>query len=145
MPTQSFRAVLLLLSKDEDGLPWSSPRWQTLTGVFGQPWEADKDARDGAPAKNVPSWNVHVAKAVKVFAQTAWSLPAKEQDGYITTRAIDNDSAGRSAWATWVGKELKNWKINTIIDQVLSARNASPVAVLSAMRLRQVSCQPAAE
>ncbi|KAF8422282.1 P-loop containing nucleoside triphosphate hydrolase protein [Boletus edulis BED1] len=135
-------AALLLFSKDEDGLPWNSPRWQKLTGVFGLPWETDPGASDDAPAKNVPSWNVRVANAVKVFTQAAWSLPSKEQDEYITTRVIDNNALGRSAWTTWIQKESKNWKINTIIDQVLVTQNASPTAVLSAMRVQQL---PSAE
>ncbi|KAG6370138.1 P-loop containing nucleoside triphosphate hydrolase protein [Boletus reticuloceps] len=67
---------------------------------------------------------------------------SKEQDEYITTRVIDNNTLGRSAWTTWIQKESKNWKINTIIDQVLVTQNASPKAVLSAMRVQQL---PSAE
>ncbi|KIK11276.1 hypothetical protein PISMIDRAFT_122983 [Pisolithus microcarpus 441] len=136
MPSQSLTAALLLLGKD--GLPWGTPTWQSLTRIHGEPWATAENAPDDSLALHVPEWTTRVAKHVKAFATKVWGMAPSKQDAYVAKRAKDNDSVGRTAWATFVSKRSGQWGINKIVDDVLVGAGRSPAQVLQAAQIYEV-------
>ena len=139
MPTKSLTSALLLLSADIPTLPWGSPTWQTLTRMAGEPWAYDDQAEDKALSPNVKEWTVGLAKKVKAFVTTVCSLNGEKRDEHVTKKTPDNDSAGRTAWSTFVAKKSGAWGLNKIIDQVLEENGRAPAAVYRVMGQKDVS------
>ncbi|KAH7905302.1 P-loop containing nucleoside triphosphate hydrolase protein [Hygrophoropsis aurantiaca] len=139
MPSPPIYSALLVLGNSE-GLPWNIPAWQAITKVHGIPWQTVDGAADMDKSPYVARWTVKVAKAVKVFAQNAWSRPIEPnlQDDYIVTRKADNDSAGRKSWKDFVMGNLVKWKLNKIVDEVFESEQRSPYDVLAAHETRKL-------
>ncbi|KAI6029042.1 P-loop containing nucleoside triphosphate hydrolase protein [Pisolithus microcarpus] len=143
MPSQSLTAALLLLGKD--GLPWGTPTWQSLTRIHGEPWATAENAPDDSLALHVPEWTTRVAKHVKAFATKVWGMAPSKQDAYVAKRAKDNDSVGRTAWATFVSKRSGQWGINKIVDDVLVGAGRSPAQVLREFKAQELPFAEAAQ
>ncbi|KAG8220414.1 hypothetical protein J3R82DRAFT_3403, partial [Butyriboletus roseoflavus] len=138
MPTTTLSAALLTVS-NMDGLPWSTPIWQSLTKIHGIPWYYADTAKDDSPAPNYSGWTVKVAKAVKVFAQNVWDLTESSQEKYIVARHADNDSEGRLAWQKFIKESRISVNINKTIDSVLTEHDRGPYQVLQQHNTTSVS------
>ena len=131
--------ALLLLSADIPTLPWGLPTWQTLTRIVGEPWVYDDQAEDKALLPNVKEWTIGLAKKVKAFMTTVCSLNGEKCDEHITKKTPNNDSAGHTAWSTFVTKNSRVWGLNKIVDQVLGENGCAPVAVYRVMGQKDIS------
>ncbi|KAI6144170.1 P-loop containing nucleoside triphosphate hydrolase protein, partial [Pisolithus thermaeus] len=143
MPSQSLTAALLLLGKD--GLPWNIPTWQSISRIHGEPWATAENATDDSLALHVPEWTTRVANHVQAFATKVWGMATSKQDAYVAKRAKDNDSVGRTAWATFVSKRSAQWGINKIIDDVLVGTGRSPAQVLCEFGTQELPFAEAAQ
>lgn len=140
MPTRSLTSALLHLTADAPTLPWGSSTWSQVTKIPGEPWVYDEKTDDKALSPNVKEWTVELAKKVKCFVTTIFALGSPEKrEEYITKKSSDNDTAGRTAWASFVGKRSASWGINKVIDEVLEENGRSPTAVYRAMGTNDVS------
>ncbi|KAI5988912.1 hypothetical protein EDC04DRAFT_2614443 [Pisolithus marmoratus] len=136
MPSLTLTAALLLLGKED--MPWGSPTWQSITKIHGEPWAVAENAANDSPTLHIPEWTTKVANQVKTFAMTVWGLPSTKQEAYVAKRSTDNDSAGRTAWATFISKRSAQWGINKIIDDILVGAGRSPAQVLRDMNTREL-------
>jgi len=130
MPTSTLSSALLLLSNSEE-LPWATAPWQSITKVAGLPWFFDANAADESPAPNYACWTVGIAKTVKTFVETIWTLPEADQDKYTSARKADNDMAGRSAWNRFIKDAKISASINKVINNVLTQHERNPYQVMA--------------
>lgn len=140
MPSQTLTAALLVLGNTE-GLPWTTPEWQTITKVHGVPWNTEVDAPETGRSPNVAEWTNQVANKVQQFAEKVWSMAgnADKQDSFVTTKKADNVSEGRLSWAQFVKDQQGRWGINCIIDEVLYEAGQSPYQIMRELETRKVS------
>lgn len=139
MLTKSLTSVLLLLSTDILTLPWGSPMWQTLTRMVGKPWAYDNQAEDKALSPNVKEWTIRLAKKIKAFVTTVCSLNREKCDKHVMKKTSNNDSAGCTAWSTFIMKKSGAWSLNKIIDQVLEENSHPSAAVYQVMGQKDIS------
>ncbi|KIK12890.1 hypothetical protein PISMIDRAFT_38574, partial [Pisolithus microcarpus 441] len=139
MPSLAISAALLLLGNSE-GLPWTASTWQELTKVFGIPWFTEPDTAPDTPAPNVSSWSTATAQSVKTYAQNLWAQPnIMAQAAYARRAYTDNDAQGRTAWNGWVSANwTATWKLNRIIDEVLTEVKCGPYDTLARFKVKKV-------
>ncbi|KAI6029961.1 hypothetical protein BKA83DRAFT_4489870 [Pisolithus microcarpus] len=139
MPSLAISAALLLLGNSE-GLPWTASTWQELTKVFGIPWFTEPDTAPDTPAPNVSSWSTATAQSVKTYAQNLWAQPnIMAQAAYARRAYTDNDAQGRTAWNGWVSANwTAMWKLNRIIDEVLTEVKCGPYDTLARFKVKKV-------
>ncbi|KAF9236554.1 hypothetical protein BU15DRAFT_63908 [Melanogaster broomeanus] len=140
MSSQSFTAVLLLLSGNTEGLPWDTPPWQALTKIHGLPWITEESASEDASSSIISEWTVCIAWSVQSFAETVWQKQSEDgQNRYITKKKIiNNDTTGCNAWQKWVSLNQKTWGLNAVIDDTLSAAGRTPQQVLRELETKKL-------
>ena len=103
------------------------------------PWDTEDSISDDSRSEINPEWTVRIAKSVKAFVANVSKKPTEdEQNKYVTSRQADNDSEGHLAWAQWVSRAQKSWGLNTIIDEVITARGSAPREVLKSFETKTV-------
>ena len=138
MPTSTLSSALLLLLNSE-GLPWAIVPWQSIAKIAGLPWFFDANAADKSPALNYACWTVGIAKMVKTFIKTIWTLPEADQDKYTSAQKADNNTVGCSAWNKFVRDAKILASINKVINDVLMQHEWNLYQVMAQHETRTVS------
>lgn len=124
MPSHNTPSALIKLYFADNGLPWSSNKWQTITGIHHGLFPSD----DSLLPKGITR---HDADDIWSYFQeyNALDTEAKKIQFAVASRG-SSAIPGRKKWSTWVNKLWERCKIHAKIVACFRQQGVHPIDVL---------------